>query len=136
MPSPFDAIAADMQAAMDSTFGEGIRLRPMAGDGNYSAAADPDRPVRDTRAIVSRAPKVGQSNFRGTTTNGAALAVAPSEVWLDRAAWAALGYTPRRGDRIEFTEDSDPPPQAAIAAVQAGEHGDLRLILVSEGTAE
>lgn len=129
MPSPFDAIDAAMQAVIDASFGEGVRVIPMVGDGNYSSAADQSRPAATVRATVGRAPGVKPTDFNNSNRNGAPLATAPLEIWIDRAAYDALGYELRRGDRIEITEDGTPPPSYAIAAAHKGDNGDVQIIL-------
>lgn len=130
MPSPFDEIDAAAQAVIDETFGEGITIRPMVGDGNYSATPDPARPVAvGVRAAVARNGGVKPTDFNNSNRNGAALATSPVELWIDRAAYAALGYDLKRGDRVEITEDGTPPPSYAVAAVHKGDGADVQVIL-------
>lgn len=129
MPSPFDAIDASLQAAIDQTFGGGVTVRPQAA-GNYTGGADPLRPaISGVRATVARAPGIKNTDFNNSNRNGAPLAVAPSEIWIDRAAYAALGYRLKRDDIVELTEEGSPPPSFKIAAVHDGDHGDVQIIL-------
>lgn len=129
MPSLFDEIDAGMQSVVDAVFGEGIRVEPQAGDGNYSAGADPARPVRENvRAIVGRAPIAKGVDYSGTTRNGPPVATSPAEVWLDRAAYAALGYAITRGDRIVLTGEAG-APCFTVASALPGDNGDVRIIL-------
>ena len=129
MPSPFDDIDADMQADIDALFGEGIRVIPQVGDGNYSSGADPARPQRDgVRATVARAPQTTKADYRGTERSGALVASAPAELWIDRVAYAALGYELARGDFIEITDDAN-PARYTVAAVNRGDGGDVQVIL-------
>lgn len=128
MPSPFDEIDAAMQADIDALFGEGIRIRPQAGD-EYTRGADPDRPVAEgVRATVARAPQAKKTDFRGTASNGVPVTTAPAEIWIDRAAYAALGYAIRGGDFIELTDDPG-VPRFTVAAVHPGDGGDVQIIL-------
>jgi hypothetical protein len=129
MPSPFDAIDAAMQAAIDHRFGEGIRIVPMVGDTNYSGGPDPARPVRDgVRATVARAPKAGATDYSGSQRNGASFAAMPAELWIDRAAYAAVGYKITRGDEIVLTDDAG-APSFTVASVHEGDNGDVAIIL-------
>jgi|GEM_PF-1599049 len=129
MPSPFDEMDAEIQAVVDETFGEGIRIEPMLS-GNYSTGPDPSRPVRTTRATISRAPSVVSINYPATNRTSADAAMAPVEVWLDRAAYGALGYTLRKGDNIVFTDETG-EPRFSVAAVHNSDHSDIRVPLVS-----
>lgn len=129
MPSPFDETDAAMQADIDALFGEGIRVIPQAGDGNYLSADDPARPPRDgVRATVARAPKTVKTDYRGTERSGAVTSSAPAELWIDRVAYAALGYELARGDFVEFTDDAM-PSRYTVAAVNRGDGGDVQIIL-------
>lgn len=51
-PTPFDLLAAELNAAVNGLRGEGFRLLPMARatDVNAPAAADPDRAILDFTA--------------------------------------------------------------------------------------
>lgn len=129
MPSPFDEIDAAVQADIDALFGEGIRVIPQKGDGNYTSGADPDRAQRDgVRATVARAPKTAKADYRGTERSGAVTSSAPAELWIDRVAYAALGYELARGDIVEFTDDVV-PARYTVAAVNRGDGGDVQIIL-------
>lgn len=129
MPSPFDAIDAAMQATVDALFGEGIRVIPQAGDPNYAAGDDPDRPARaGVRATVAIAAKIATTDYSGSMRNGAPVASAPSELWIDRIAYAALGYALKRGDFVEITELPGQPVYK-IAAVRPFDSGDVQIIL-------
>lgn len=129
MPSPFDEFDAAMQADIGAIFGEGIRIIPQAGDGNYTSGPDPDRPTREgVRAGVARAPKSTKAEYRGTERSGAQVASAPAEVWIDRASYAALGYRVRRADIIELTDET-PAHRYTVAAVNDGDGGDVQIIL-------
>lgn len=132
MPSPFDEIDAAAQAAIDETFGEGIRVRPMRG-GNYAKAGDPDRPARDLRATVSRAPAVSAANYPSTNRKAAGVAASPTEIWIDRAAYASLGYELRRGDVIVLADDEG-APEFIATAVHPADNGDVQIPLVAAGT--
>lgn len=128
MPSPFDAIDADMQAALAPIFGEGIRIMPRMGD-NYTSAADPARPERvGVLATVARAPGAAPTDYSGSARNGAQVTRAPGEVWIDQIAYAAIGYEIQRGDLIAITDDPARPP-CKVVAVHAGEGGDVQIIL-------
>ncbi len=129
MPSPFDAFDAAAQAVIDATFGEGIRIEPMRA-GNYAAGADPDRPVRATRATVSRAPGVRKTNYPSTNRQSADVAASPTEAWIDRAAYAALGYPLRRGDIIILTDDAR-TPRFEVTACHETDGGDVQVLLAS-----
>jgi len=122
--SLFDDIDGSLQAAMDHVFGEAIRVLPQLAGGNYGAGApDPARPPLDTRAIISRAPNTGKLDFAGTSRRGVELSLAPSECWMDRAAYAALGYAIRPGDIIELTEKSC--VRVTVSNVALGDHRDI-----------
>lgn len=127
MPSPFDAIDAATQAAMDGVFGEGITVRPMAGgDQNYGRAPDPDRPVRENvRVIISHAPKAGGADFASSERNGALVAQQPSELWFGALAYAALGYPLKRGDVIELEDGA----KFTVAPMPPTDQGDVQLII-------
>lgn len=128
MPSPFDAIDAAMQADIDRLFGEGINVRPQAGD-QYAGIPDPARPaIEGVRATVARSAQAKRTDFSGTGRAGVPVATAPAEIWIDRAAYAALGYRIRRGDLIEMAEDI-PVTKHTVAAVNDGDHGDVQIIL-------
>lgn len=128
MPSPFDAIDAAMQAVIDRQFGEGIRVIPQIGD-QYTKTPDPERPaVEGLRATVARAPQARPTDFNGTARNGAPVSSSPAELWIDRAAYAAIGYPLRRGDIIELTDDPT-APRYTVGAVNPGDGGDVQIIL-------
>lgn len=131
MPSPFDAIDAAAQAAVDRLFGEGIRVIPRSGDGNYAGAPDAARPVREgVRATVARAAGAKATDYSGSQRNGSAVASMPAEIWIDAAAYAGLGYEIKRGDWIELTDDIlASPPRFHVAAVHRGDNGDAQIIL-------
>jgi hypothetical protein len=129
MPSPFDALDAVVQTAMDATFGEDIRIEPMA-TGNYAFAPDPVRLACTARAVVSRAPQTAATNFPSTNRKSAQLAAGPTEAWLAAAALAGLGYALRKGDVIALTEDAG-EPRYTITAVFITDQGDARLLLAS-----
>ena len=121
--SLFDDIDGSLQAAMDQVFGEAIRVLPQRG-GNYGAGApDPARPAFDTRAIISRAPNTGKLDFARTSRAGAELSLAPSECWMDRAAYALLGYAIRPGDIIALTEKGG--VRVTVSNVALGDHRDI-----------
>lgn len=134
MPSPFDALDAAVQTAIDQTFGEGIRIEPMLS-GDYAKAPDPERPARSCRATISRAPGAKATNFPSTNRKSSDLAVSPTEAWIDRAAYAALGYPIRRGDFIVLTEAAG-SPRFEVAAAHRGDYGDVTLPLISLSPAE
>jgi len=120
----FDDIDGSLQAAMDQVFGEAIRVLPQQVGGNYGAGApDPARPPLDTRAIISRAPNQGKVDFANTNRAGVPLSLSPSECWMDRAAYAALGYPIRRGDVIELTDKG--AARVTVSDVALGDHRDI-----------
>ncbi len=122
--SVFDDIDGSVQAAMDQVLGEAIRVLPQLVGGNYGAGApDLARPPLDTRAIISRAPNTAKLDFSGTSRRGAELSLAPSECWMDRAAYAALGYAIRPGDIIELTEKGG--VRVTVSHVALGDHRDI-----------
>ena len=122
--SLFDDIDGSLQAAMDQVFGEAIRVLPQRVGGNYGAGgSDLARPARDSRAIVSRASREGTVDFANTNRAGVTLSLAPSECWMDRAAYTALGYPIRRGDVIELTEKGD--ARVTVSDVAPGDHRDV-----------
>ena len=122
--SVFDDIDGSLQTAMDQVFGEAIRVLPQRVGGNYGAGApDPARPPLDTRAIVSRAPNTAKLDFAGTARRGVELSLAPSECWMDRAAYAALDYTIRPGDIIELTDKGG--VRVTVSNVALGDHRDI-----------
>ena len=124
MSSPFDAIDADMQSAIDAAFGSVVTIRPMAG-GNYSLAADPSRPVRvNVPATVAIAQGVKTTDFNNSNRDGAPVTRRQSEIWIDRLAYAALGYELRRDDQIITGQGS-----FAVASTQPGDNGDVRVVL-------
>lgn len=122
--SLFDDIDGSLQAAMDEVFGEAIRVFPQRAGGNYGAGApDPARLPKDTRAIVSRAAREGTVDFANTNRAGVALSLAPSECWMDRDTYAALGYQLRRGDVIELTERGG--ARVTVSDAAPGDHRDI-----------
>lgn len=127
MPSLFDELESTSQAAITTVFGDGIRIRPMKEAGNYGGGPDPDRAVVETVGTIGSAPNTGKLDYPGTRADGADAALAPSEIWLDRAAVAAIGYALKRGDQIETI--STPVRKFVIASADPGEHGDLRIVL-------
>ncbi|UYZ08560.1 hypothetical protein CFBP5507_06040 [Agrobacterium salinitolerans] len=128
MPSPFDEFDAAMQADVDALFGEGIKIIPRAGD-EYTSAPDPERPSQEgIRATVARAPGSKPATYRGSQRTSADIHSSPAEIWIDRAAYAALGYELRRGDIIELTDD-DPATRYTVGSVGRGDGGDVRIIL-------
>ena len=109
MTSLFDQIELASQQAITATFGA--------------------RPVRDFPATFARAPKVAAPDYVRTDRNGAEASLGPSELWIDRETVAAIGYEPRRGDKIEFISGSG--QTFVVAAVEPGDSGDLRIMLTS-----
>lgn len=129
MPSLFDEIESASQAAITSVFGGGIRVLPMAGDKNYGGGPDPARAAVEIVATFASAPTIGAIDYSGTQKNGADSALAHAEIWIDRAALAAMPYRPRRGDKIEILNGVTPPPVFVVAAAEPGDHGDMRIVL-------
>lgn len=130
MPSPFDEIDSALQGAIDSLFGEGIRVIPMIGDGNYTGGPDPNRPVRDNvRATPATAHMSPPTDYSGSLRNGAAVVSFAAEIWIDAEAYAAIGYEITRGDQIELTDQGSPPPRYSVASVHPGDNGDVQIIL-------
>jgi hypothetical protein len=127
MPSLFDEIEAASQAAITYVYGDGIRIRPMKGDGNYGGSPDPNRPVKEVAATFSSAPNVGAIDYPGTQSNGAPAALSPSEIWIDRAQALTIGYELKRGDVIERVPSG---ASYRVAQAEAGDHGDIRVVLV------
>lgn len=122
--SLFNDIDGSLQAAMDQVFGEAIRVLPQRVGGNYGVGApDPARPPLDTRAIISRAPNTGKLDFARTSRAGVELSLAPSECWVDRAAYAALGYAIRPGDIIVLTDKGG--VCVTVSNVAPGDHRDI-----------
>lgn len=122
--SLFDDIDDSLQTAMDHVFGEAILVLPQRVGGNYGAGApDPARPPLDTRAIISRAPNIAKLDFARTSRAGVELSLAPSECWMDRAAYATLGYAIRPGDIIELTDKGG--VRVTVSNVALGDHRDI-----------
>ncbi len=131
MPSPFDEIDAANQAAVAEIFGEGVTVRPMAGDVNYGAAEDADRPVRLSSASVQTAPRTIGLDVNATGRRGSDMSLGATELWIGRAEYAALGYEIRRGDVIELIERNG--ARLTVASVKAGDHGDITIEAVAAG---
>lgn len=128
MPSPFDEFDAAMQADIDALFGEGVRIIPQSGD-QYTKGVDALRPMRENvRATIARAPKVARTDYSGTSTHGAPVSHMMSEAWIDRAAYAALGYALQRGDLLEIPGVAS-TERFTIMDVRPSDGGDVQIIL-------
>lgn len=128
MPSPFHDFDTAMQAGAEALFGESIRVLPMAG-GEYAAGPDPDRPIKTAKATPSVGGEIAATDFNNSNRDGALAVRVPGEVWISRSSYAALGYTVQRGDLIELSDRGAPPPAVKVAAVLAGDYGDVRIVL-------
>jgi hypothetical protein len=134
MPSFFDALDADLSAAVDATFGEAATIIPRVSAQYVAPSADSSRPQQTVRGVFTLAPmsepiqgQVRGAEFSGTTRflSGA------SEFWLARAEVASLGYKIRPGDAIRLDSRAGAPVYT-IAAPHQTDTGDLNLILVTE----
>lgn len=126
MPSPFDALDAMLQGTIDGAFGEGVTIRPQAGDANYGGAPDLSRPVvAGVRMTIARAAKIGAKDYPSSQRGGAPVDVGMPEAWIDAAAYLALGYELRKGDRVEVPDDA---LTYTIASTHKGDGGDLQII--------
>lgn len=123
MPSPFDALDALTQAAVDKAFGDVVQVQPQTGDLNYGGGADPGRPVRNLRMTVGRAGDVRNSDYPASNRDGAPAVTTQSEGWVERPAYLALGYELRRGDVILSAGR-----RLVVAAVHAGDFGDVQIV--------
>lgn len=134
MPSPFDDLMADVDAAITEVFGEaeGATLRPRLNSQYAARAVDPARPALTVCGIFSAGPEsselrgMSKHEFQGTTR----LSTMTAEFWLSSAQAAAIPYEVAPGDLIEFPCRNG--KTFAIAAIQRTDLGDLNLILAVE----
>ncbi|MBB6308914.1 hypothetical protein [Xanthobacter tagetidis] len=133
MPSPFAAALAAADSAFDGTFGERVRITPMAGSPNGRPSQDPARAAWEGIAPVGEAPEtVRPLDARGTAREdrvGTIAAAVARQVSLTRAVIGALEV--RRGDRVSLL-DRPGVPVFAIARVDRDDPTRLILILESE----
>lgn len=134
MPSPFDDLIADVDAAIIETFGEneGAVLRPRLQTQYAARPLDPARPPVNVSGVFSAGAAVDELRGRakheyvGTT----ALSSMTAEFWLPPEEVAAIPYEIATGDLIEFPERGG--ATYAVAAIQRTDLGDLNLILAVE----
>lgn len=134
MPSPFDDLMADVDAAIIDAFGEteGAVLRPRLASQYAARAVDPARPVVTVSGVFSAGPEnaelrgMSKHEFQGTTR----LSSMAAEFWLPPEEAAAIPYEVAPGDLIEFTCRNG--ATYAVAAIQRTDLGDLNLILAVE----
>ncbi|ACL55629.1 hypothetical protein [Methylobacterium nodulans] len=121
MPSPFALAMQKAHTVRTATFGEAIRITPMAGEGEMAARTpDPARPEREVRGVFTLRPGEDtlQGVRRGTELNGMTrVAVAPAQVWFEASVLAGLGYALKPDDRITLTER---PGQPVYTIVKRG----------------
>ena len=134
MASPFDALDAEMSAAMLTAYGEAASITPRRG-GQYAAPGlDPQRssnPV-PVMGVYTGTPEVavfgaadGQIVINGRTVTADAI------FWMPKAQVDEVGFTIKRDDQV-IMEVQPGKPSFSVIAVLLTELGDAQLYLVKE----
>lgn len=133
MPSPFDALDADISRAVMAAFGEtgGALLRPRART-DYTEGADPSRPEWPLCGIFSEGHTTDA--LRGAAQGGehtgvSRLSLHRAEFFAPAEALKDLPYAIRPGDQL-ILPDRPGQPIYTISDMQASDTGDLNLMLV------
>lgn len=138
MPSPFDAMDADLSAAVMDAFGETVAatIRPRVLSQYRGRTADNARPVRSLAGIFSAGPQVEQMKGASSAelAGSTRMATRACEFWVSAANVAALPYRIAVGDLIEFPGRAEEPAYS-VARIQPSDLGDLNLLLVVEDQA-
>lgn len=135
MPTPFDALDADISAVILAHFGESevVMLRPWAR-AEFAEGADQTRPARPIRGVFTAAPRETDLTGRakGARASGVTdFAVVSCEFWVPAAEVTALPYAIRTGDRIQLTGRAGAPVYS-VSVPQACDTGDINLLLALE----
>lgn len=141
MTSPFDALDAQVSDALESAFGETVRLIPRIsrrGAQYVAAAADPDRLLVDFIAVPTDAPK--SVDTRGQRTgfrmgSASRLVVGRFELWVSAATVAKMAVEIQPGDVMQMSDWDGQPTFNVVNAIPEG-CGDLRIILSAEDLPE
>jgi hypothetical protein len=129
--SVFDDIAASADAAIDSVFGEPVRIEPRLAGGYTGIGADPDRPAVTVTGVIrtlsSRETLAGQSRDRATGL--AVVTGRPTLLHLTAAVARSLGYELRKGDLVTRA-GKDVDAAFEVGSVEPADLGDLTVHLV------
>ena len=133
MGSPFEDADAELSAPVLEAFGEPATIRPRRGSQYGSPGADADRLPDQVEVIFSESPGLEwlSGSRRGSDLQGGTrVSVGDAEVWISKAGIDALGYTPAKGDLVSLRGRAF----SVAAAPMVSDLGDMRLLLVREGT--
>jgi hypothetical protein len=127
MVSPFLAIDAAASAAVDTAFGEKVRILPRLG-GKYSAGgADHDRSERDVIAVLTEDHDVQRTDGDRIGKNfGFNLEAGPIRVSFDNGLFPALSDRPNKGDQLQAR---DRPGQPIFEVVRVLPDNASRIVL-------
>lgn len=129
--SRLSRLAASVNAA---SWGETIRIIPMAGGGYSARAADPARPAASVPAITSFENADGnfEGNRRGSEMAGTTVSTRrPARAYLTLAAYSGLGYEVAQHDGVELVGHRAPgiAQRYAVTRVVKTDTGDVILEL-------
>lgn len=125
--SAFDDLDTELSSAMEAEFGDTAVLSPRTTSEYGELPADPARPQRNVVGIYSSGPVVAKQDgdARGSAFNAKRTSEVPT-FWISAAAYAALGYEAKPGDRLTITGK---PKIFRVVAALPTNHGDVELHL-------
>jgi len=133
----FNSIAARTAfRAVQREFGEFVRILPRISSEYTDDAPDPDRSPTQPFVVVSLTPTT--ENFDGSRqgskiNTSTRLSMREAAIWFTPAAYAALMYELREGDRVVMIERPNEPPYKVSRAPETSDRGDVVVSLVLDG---
>jgi hypothetical protein len=133
MASPFDALDAELSAAVLTAYGETALITPRRGTTYAAPGVDTDRPPVSALVVFSESPGLEwlSGARRGSElTGGSRLGVSEAEIWMSKAQADELGFKLAKGDKISFPSRGT---AYSVVAVMTTDMGDVRAMIVREG---
>jgi hypothetical protein len=131
--SPSDAAFAAADAALTAIFGEPVLISPRVVAPRRGQAADAAREAKTVTGIFTLMGD--EESLEGATRGGrgrgtTSVAVADATCWLSKASIASLGFTPRTGDALVFSDRGN--ERWTVVRPDPSDIGDVTLHIVRE----
>ena len=131
MPSPFDALDAQLSASVLDAYGESAaRIVPRVSAPYGAPAPDPARQEIDVTGVFSAGP-AHLDPLAGAPRDASGLRSTALRFWVPASWWALHGPSLRRGDALVLLDRSN-TPVLAIASIAPTDLGDAELVLTRE----